>query len=345
MKLKKEYIILAFVIIALSVYLVVRKTNRTLYRLPEVTKVAQKEITRLQVTKGDTAIVFNKKDNTWYIAPEDYPADGNRVKDMLETIENFTLTALVAESKNYSRYDLNEALRVNVKAWQKDQLKRNIDIGKTASSFRHTFVKLEGDERVFHARGNFKNKFDLKKDDFRDKNVLAFKSSDIHFLQLTDKEQVSTFNKQQVPVEVKAPGTEEEKEKKDTSSSPPEPKTSWQAADGQPIDEPELNRFLNSIANLRCESFIDKSKKEDFTSPLITLQLKGAKEYSLSVFDKLEEKDTNYPATSSVSDYPFLLSGSQADRIMKAHTKILKKTKEVKEKTETEEGKSNSQKE
>ena len=344
MKLKKEYIILAFVIIALSVYLVVRKTNRTLYRLPEVSRVAQKDIDRLQITKGDTAIVMNKKDNNWYIAPEDYPADGNKVKDMLDTIENLTLTALVAESKNYSRYDLNEAIRINVKAWQKDQLKRDIDVGKTASSFRHTFVKLDGDERVFHARGNFRNKFDLKNDDFRDKNVLAFKSADIHFLQLTDKEQVLTFNKRQTPVEVKAPGTEDEKVKKESSPSPPAPKTLWQAADGQPIDEPEINRFLNSIANLRCESFIDKRKKEDFTSPLMTLQLKGAKDYSLSVFAKVEEKDANYPAISSASDYPFLLSGSQADRIMQAHTKILKKPKEDKEKTEPQKSESNSQK-
>ena len=60
---------------------------------------------------------------------------------MLSAIENLTLTALVSESKNYNLYDLNEEKRINVKAWQGENLKRDVDLGKTASSFRHTFVK------------------------------------------------------------------------------------------------------------------------------------------------------------------------------------------------------------
>ena len=329
MKLKKEYIILACIIIALSVYLVTRSTNRSFYQLPEMPRVTQKEITRLQIIKAGAALEMTKKDNTWHITPEEYPADADKVKDMLGTIADLTLTALVAESKNYSRYDLNDQLKINVKAWQNDELKREFNVGKTAASFRHTFVKLDGDDRIFHARGNFRNKFDINKDDLRDKKVLAFNSSDIHHLQFTDEQQDLTFTKRQAPVEVNAPGTEEK-----GTPSPPAPKTLWQAADGRAIDEPALNRFLNSIANLRCESFIDKRKKEDFTSPLITLQLKGPQEYSLSIFAKAEEKATGHPAISSASDYPFLLSESLVDRIMKASLKILKEPDKGEKKSE-----------
>ena len=52
MKTKKEYIILAIIIIALSVYLVMRRSDRTLYELPEIPQVSQKEITRLEITRG-----------------------------------------------------------------------------------------------------------------------------------------------------------------------------------------------------------------------------------------------------------------------------------------------------
>ena len=45
MKIKKEYIILALIIIALSVYLVMRRGDRTLYELPDLPQVSQKEIT------------------------------------------------------------------------------------------------------------------------------------------------------------------------------------------------------------------------------------------------------------------------------------------------------------
>ena len=52
MKIKKEYIILAIIIIALSVYLVMRRSDRTLYELPEIPQVSQKEITRTSDHQG-----------------------------------------------------------------------------------------------------------------------------------------------------------------------------------------------------------------------------------------------------------------------------------------------------
>ena len=103
MKIKKEYIILVLIIAALCVYLVMRSSDRALYQLPDVPQVSQKEITRLQITKGNTAIVINKQDSNWYIAPAGYTADTNKVKAMLDNVEKLTLTALVSESKDYNR--------------------------------------------------------------------------------------------------------------------------------------------------------------------------------------------------------------------------------------------------
>ena len=40
MKLKKEVIILAVVIVGLSIYLLTRQTDRTLYRLPQLPPVS-----------------------------------------------------------------------------------------------------------------------------------------------------------------------------------------------------------------------------------------------------------------------------------------------------------------
>jgi len=39
--------------------------------------------------------------------------------------------------------------------------------------------------------------------------------------------------------------------------------------------------------------------------------------YSLAVFEKTNEDAKNYPATSSESDYPFLLPKSQVNSFMK----------------------------
>jgi hypothetical protein len=311
MKVKKEYIILAVVIIALTVYLVMRSSDRTQYRLPDVPQAAAKDISRLQITRGQTTIVINKKDDKWYIAPDEFPADANKVKNMLNAVEKLTLTALVSESKNYNLYDLNEDKKLNVKAWQGEYLKRDVDLGKTASSFRHTFVRPAGDERVFHARGNFKNNFDFSVDDLRDKLVLALNPADIKLIQVIKDQQTLTISKSQAPVVVD--NTEAEKK---SDPGPGAKKSAWQAADGRPVEETAVNQLLNAVSDLRCEKFIIDRQKEDFTSPLFTLQLKGGQEYSLTIFAKTAEKDTDFPAVSSGSNYPFLLSGSLVDSIL-----------------------------
>ena len=311
MKVKKEYIILVLVIIALSAYLVMRSSDRTQYQLPDVPQVAAQEISKLQITKGQASIVINKKDDKWYIAPDEFPADANKVKDMLNAVEKLTLTALVSESKNYNLYDLNEDKKLNVKAWQGEDLKRDVDLGKTASSFRHTFVRPAGDERVFHARGNFKNNFDFSVDDLRDKLVLALNPADIKLIQVIKDQQTLTISKSQAPVVV-----DNTKADKKSDPAPGAKKSAWQAADGRPVEETAVNQLLNAVSDLHCEKFIIDRQKEDFTSPLFTLQLKGGQEYSLTIFAKTAEKDTDFPAVSSGSNYPFLLSGSLVDNIM-----------------------------
>jgi hypothetical protein len=312
MKLKKEYLILAVVIIALSVYLIMRTTDRTQYQLPEVPPVAAKDISRLQITRNKVETVITKQDEKWFIAPDEWPADEGKIMDMLKAIENLTLTALVSESGNYNLYDLDREKKINVKAWQGETLERDIDLGKTASSFRHSFVKIAGDEKVYHARGKFRDNFDVGIDDLRDKVVLTIDTAAIQQIQLIKGQQPLTLSKAQVSVAIE--GADSEKQAKTTPKSD---QPVWQAAEGQPVDETVVKQILDTVAGLRCEKFINDRQKNDFSSPLLTLHLKGVQEYSLSIFAKTAEEDTTYPAISSGSDYPFLLSDGQADRLMK----------------------------
>ena len=335
MKLKKEYVILALVIVALSVYLVMRQSDRTQYELPEISRLAAKEISKLQITRDKAVIAITKKDEKWYIGTEEYPADGSKIEKMLNAIENLTLTALVSESKNYNLYELDDEQKINVKAWQGNDLKREVDLGKTASSFRHTFVKLAGDERVYHARGNFRDNFDDTEDALRDKLVLTLNEADIQQIQITKNQQPLTLNKRQAPVEVEA-----EAGAKQAESAPEADQSVWQSADGRPVDEAVVEQILNAAAKLQCEKFIDDRRRDEFTSPIYTLQMQGPQEHSLSIFAKSDEKDTNYPAVSSGSDYAFLLSDSQVDRLMKNPIKAPKEPEAGETKTEAGDAKS-----
>lgn len=323
MKIKKEYSILLAVIIALSLYLTLRNPDRTQYQLPEVPEVDRKDISKIEIAKPDISIVLNKQGGSWHIAPQAYSADTDMVKNMLDVIEKLTLTALVSESKNYDRYNLNDNEKIVVKAWKEDTLRREFEVGKAATSYRHTFVKLAGDDRVYHARGNFRDKFDQTVDNLRDKTVLSFDQTEIREIRIAKGEQLMVFGRKQVPVEVTA-GKEAE------VRSPPSPKaeTVWQTAEGKKGDESKLSRLLTTLSNLRCEKYIDDRKKEDFTNPIYALQLKGLQEYTLSIFAKTDKSDKNYPAVSSANDYPFLLSDRQADDIMSNPDEMLQKSDE-----------------
>ena len=322
MKIRKEYIILVVVILALSLYLLLRKQDRTHYKLPEVPPIAQADISKIEIFKKGSAVTLIKKDTIWRIAPQGYPADAGKVREMLDKIEKLGLTALVSESKSYTRYNLGADQKLAVKAWAGDKLKRDFAVGKVAPSYRHTFVQVSGNYRVYHASGNFRSVFDQTVDSIRDKVVLKFDKAEITEIRVSKGEESKIFGRKQVPVEI-------ELDKDAAASRPPATRTEtlWETAVGQKADEAKLGRLLTILSNLRCEKYVDDRKKEDFTEPIYTVQPKGIQEYSLSIFGRLDKDAKVYPAISSVNDYPFFLQEQQANDIMKDPEELLAEPK------------------
>jgi hypothetical protein len=329
MKIKKEYLILILIIAGLSAYLLMRSSDRSHYQLPQIAGLEQKQITKIEISKEGHSIVLNKKDNRWYLDPPGYLVDANKVNDMLNVFETLTLTALVSDSKDYIRYDLDAGEKITVKAWQEDSLKRNFDIGKAASSFRHTFVKLNDDSRVFHARDNFRGKFDFTEDNLRDKSVLSFKLTDIQEIQINKDQTSLKLARTQIPVEF----AKSEQEKSENSAAGAM-KPGWQSPDGKQGDALSLNRLLTALAKLSCDAYITDRDKDAFSDPIYTVKLKGIQDYQLDIFGKLQTDDKNYPAVSSANDYPFFLSDSKVQKITINPEALLKKPESDEKTTE-----------
>ena len=193
-------------------------------------------------------------------------------------------------------------------------------MGRPAPSWNHTFVKLPGDNRVYHAQGNFKSKFDLTADKLRDKTVLSFDVDEIMEIELAKGEQIIALTR-------KASTIEAADSKADQEKTPPEPaktETTWENSEGKKADKPTVNTIVSALSNLSCESYIEDKEKGDFTKPVYTVRLKGSQEYILSLFEKPTEDAKEFPAISSESNYPFLLSEYQANRIMKSPDEMMK---------------------
>jgi len=320
MKFKKETIILVVLIAALSLYLILRNPDKTHYRLPDLPDIPKADVSKIEISKTGTSIILEKSGNQWQVLPQEYTADMDRIKEMLKTIDTLTLTALVSESKNYNRYGLDEDEKIIVTAWQKETLLRKFAVGKAASSFRHTFVKMDGDHRVYHARQNFRQEFDQTVDNFRDKTVFSFKPEDIHGIRIVRDRQSMLFTRKQIPVEITA-----EQKKQPQDSAIPKIETRWQGPGDKKVDESKLRDMLTTLSSLKCDKYRYDKNKTDLTNPVHSLLLKGAQDYTLSIFSKADKDDTHYPAVSSENKYAFYLSDWKVNKIIPPPDKMFKK--------------------
>jgi len=310
MKIKKEYIILAAIIVGLSLYITIHKSDKIHYTIPEMGAVSQKDITKIEISKKNESIILTRKDDKWMIGPEAYPADSGKINNILDILDDLSLTALVSESENYVRYDLSEDQRIHVRAFQGDALKREFDIGKTAPSFRHTFVKIDKDPKVYHARENFRSYFEQSIDSLRDKAVLSFDQNDIQEISISKGNQSLAFSKKQIPVENKP----DKNSKEEVKSQQPETKTAWQDGEGKTVESSKINSLLSLLSDLKCKRYLS-DKKEDLKEPLYTVHLRGIEEQSLSIFKKGTDESQEYPAISSLNRYAFTLEASKVENM------------------------------
>ena len=317
MKLKKEYIFIAIAIVLLIGYLSVRETDRTEYRLPAIAKVAGSDMTRIEIARQEGSVVLEKKDTKWQIQPQSYPADSGKVTAMLDDLEKLSLTALISESKSYSRYDLEPDKAIRVKAWAGEDLKRDIQIGKPAPTFQHTFIRVGDEPQVYHAQQNLKNAFDQTADKLRDKTVLAFTLEEVREIIIAKEGIQTVIRKSESAHPPAAPSPPAEgAPPSDAAGKPAE--VQWLTDQGKPADLSKMNQLLSTISHLSCDSYLEGKSISDLSNPISSIVIKGKKDYTLTLYAKTGKDATNYPASSSETGSVFTLSDRQAEPLTAA---------------------------
>ena len=322
MKLKKEYIFIATVIVLLIGYLSVRETNRTGYRLPAIPKIAASDISRIEIARREGTVVLEKKDTTWRIQSQDFSADSGKVTAMLDDLEKLSLTALVSESRSYSRYDLEPDKAIRVKAWAGEELNRDIQIGKPAPTFQHTFVRVGDTSEVYHARQNLKNAFDQTADKLRDKTILAFSLEEVKEIVITKEGKQMVIRKSEQAQQPAAPAPAEPSPAPAEGAPPADvaaakpAEIQWLTDQGKPADLSKMNRLLSTLSRLSCESYLEGKSISDLSNPIVGIVIKGKKDYALTLYAKNEKEAKEYWASSSETGSVFTLSDRQAEPLI-----------------------------
>ena len=302
---KKELLILTSVIIALILYLFLQNRDQTHYDLPGLPEINGDEIDRIEIQTAGKILTVEKKKTGWIVGRTGYPADPEKVRDMLNALEDLTLSALISESGNYVRYDLEETKRISITAWNQEKRLREFAVGKAATTFQHTHILLAGDPKVYHARGDFRRIFDLEEESLQDKTVLDFRSDEIRELQIQSHNRSLTLKRTEVAG----------KEKKTEPGAGLEPPTEivWVSPQRKRAEDSDVFELLRVLSGLRCEKYVDTGVED--ASSEIALTLKGAEDHRLEIYSRKPGSEKNYFGKSSRVPFYFLLGNSQVDGI------------------------------
>ena len=303
--MKKEFLILIAVIIMAGGYLFLHKEDQNTVKLPEIQKIDTSKITEMIIESSLGSIQFTKKEDNWVLTEKAFPADAASIQNMMDTFKSFRLTALVSEKTDLQRYELDKKQRVNVKLLENNSSFFELSIGKTAPSYNHTFVMINGNKNIYHANGSFRSDFKKALDDFRDKKVFQFKEKSIKKISI-DKD----LNEKTVVAQ--------EKKNKQNNTS-----ISWVAEDGTSIDRQAVSGLLSKLSFLECERYAEDLKKEDLKNKkkLFAIHLENSDRMELILYKS--KKQEAFIGTSSMSDYIFYLSQFNGKEITEEINKIL----------------------
>jgi hypothetical protein len=314
---KKEYIILAAAIVALGLYLVLRSNDRTHYVIPEITAPDREQITSIDISGPSGTLTLKRFDDVWKSEPEGYPIDRGKIDAMLEALSGINVVSLVSEAGSYVQYDLDPDKRVFVEATGGTEPLLKIEIGKPASTNRHTYVKLEGDSRVYQVSGNIRRTFDVAIPGIRDKKVMTIDRAAITGLSVETGGETLSLAKVTRPVEPVEEG-----------QAPTQNVTAWITADSTEADGTVVDGILGRIVNLQCDGFPEEGLQVDLGKPTYTLIIQEARPDTLRIYGPAGEK--TYLATSSQYEFPFMISEWKLGQIKKTPSEVMGQKKETK---------------
>lgn len=318
-KIKTELTVLAVIIAGLTALLLLRDPDRLKYEIPQLPTVERQDVDRVEIQSEKGLIVLMRNEGKWRLKSSGHLVDGSKLNAALDAIADLNLTTLVSRSKDYARYGMDADGAIQVKAFVGETEVRAFILGKVASTYRHTFMRFPEDQRVFHATGSLRSRFEYGVDDWRDKTVLSFAPAEISELSLAMKKLTGTFQRNARPA-----ATAEAKE------TPPEgpgqtPATVWIAKDGREVDSTRMDLLLQSLAGLSCQEF---SQENPEGQAVLTVTLKGSKDYHLELF-RLEEGDSaaRFTGKSSAVSQPFVIAQYTAEELIRKVEAVFKSDK------------------
>lgn len=257
---------------------------------------------------GGEALTLEKEGGRWLIGEKKYAADQAKVDAMLKALSNIKILETVSFSGDSDRYGLDEATRLVITASKGGKPLRTVYAGKASSASDQSYAYVDGEKDVLLVAGKLRSEFDKKAESLRDRTVWNVKGESVTRVDSDfsrSPRDIAGSITRRVPFSIEKSGEG----------------ATWHevsvpgAGSSEKLDAPRVSAWVDSIANLRADSFAPELTAIPAQNlGTITLTASG-KALTLSVVRK--EGDTKYLCVSSESPFSFYLQASTVARLAK----------------------------
>jgi hypothetical protein len=130
---------------------------------------------KVELQKGEERFVLAKGvDGSWgLIEPIVFPANRVNVTTLVQKLEKIESENVISESQDkQATFLVDDATGIIVTAYQGADQKAQFYVGKVATDFNHTYVRMAGSNEIEFALGNLNTTFWRTQDEWRDKTIV-----------------------------------------------------------------------------------------------------------------------------------------------------------------------------
>ena len=245
-------------------------------------------VTKIEITADSTTTILTKSGGQWLVESMDnYPADQQGVKDILEKAGEFKMLDLISKNPDkQAKFEVDSSGVETKFLDSSNKVLAHVFIGKTTSSFLDSYIRKD---EVYKAKGYLKSTFDKGSRTWKTRKIFAFNKGDVTALAM--KSEV-----EEIELQLDSEGK-------------------WQML--KPIvslaKKSEIDQILNSLSTLETDDFVDG---EDFESTsAITATLNDGSQRILMTAD---EDGGKHPAKRDGGKQIFALYKYNRDKLFKS---------------------------
>lgn len=260
------------------------------------------KIDKIEIVKPKETIVLEKAGGVWKLTkPVDYLADTSAIVPMVSNLQNLVVESVISTNpEKFSNY-IDSTNQTQITVYQEGKQLGTFTMGKTASVFDHTYIKLPNEERILLATNLASPHFNRAVREFRDKKIASIQSFNINSIDFksTDSNQVNfTAVKDSVG--------------------------KW-FIEGDSVNAAMMEGLLNLFASFNTEDFVDSTVTQ-FPIPIYTISIYGQQPTVIN-FYKMDKTPVEYMVQVSGHNQLYKFSEGYAASYLKKKKDLLHEKK------------------